>query len=146
MAAIDIRFVLNNRDNWTIFIERLELFLTANDISDAKKVPELLTRISTETYSLIRNLVAPKKPGELSFAEIDKIVSNHLIPPTSELAQRHKFTQIHQNQNEKIKDFVARLKQASSECKFADLDTSLRDQFVNGIQNHKIRIELFKQV
>ncbi|KMQ88530.1 hypothetical protein RF55_11966 [Lasius niger] len=50
------------RDNWEVFIERLELFFIATDVSiEDKKRAVLLTKVSAETYTLMRDLCAPAK-------------------------------------------------------------------------------------
>ena len=49
-----------NSDNWNEYVERLELIV--NEILDPqKKVAVFLTIIGSETYSLLRNLLAPVK-------------------------------------------------------------------------------------
>lgn len=49
-------------DDWELYAERLELYFEANDIPENKQVAVLLTKISPDTYKLVRNLCAPDKP------------------------------------------------------------------------------------
>ena len=142
-GVTDLKFEIS--DDWQVFIERLELMFISQSVEKEKQVPELLTRVSAETYSILRDLSIPKKPSELKFDEIVKLIEKHLKPPPSELARRHEFVTVKQTANETISDFVARLKRASRDCNFTDLNTALRDQFVHGLINHKTRVELFRK-
>jgi hypothetical protein len=45
---------------WETYHERLELLFTVNDIKeDVKKIPLLLSFLGPETYTTLRNLLAP---------------------------------------------------------------------------------------
>ncbi|CAH0384699.1 unnamed protein product [Bemisia tabaci] len=109
-GVTDLRFELI--DEWQMFIERLELMFISQNVEKDKQVPELLTRVSAETYSIIRDLSIPQKPSELKFDKLVKLVEKHLEPPSSELARRHKFVTVEQNTNESLSDFIARLKKS----------------------------------
>lgn len=105
----------------------------------------LLTKISPDTYKLVKNWCAPNKPKEKSFAELVKLVKDHLCPKPSETMERCKFRQMQQGPTETIADFIARLKNATVHCNFADLSTVLRDQLVCGLRSHSIRAILFRE-
>ena len=51
----------------TAYVERVELFFTANDIPAEKKVPVFLSVVGGTTYGLLRNLLAPASPKDKSF-------------------------------------------------------------------------------
>ena len=55
------------------------LFL-ANDISEDKKVPVLLSVIGATTYALLRNLVTPDAPKDKDFATLSKLLKDHYEP------------------------------------------------------------------
>ena len=64
--------------------ERLQPYFTANDVTDAGKQRAILLSVcGAPTYQLIRNLVAPQRPIEKSFAEIVKLMSDHYQPKPS---------------------------------------------------------------
>ena len=67
------------------YLERLEMYLVANDVAavgiagadevvqlaaEKKKVATLLTLVGPETYLLLKSLVSPQRPVDLSFDEI----------------------------------------------------------------------------
>ena len=73
-----------SHDNWSEYVERVEQYFIANGINDAdKKKGTLLTVIGSEAYRLLRNLVAPAKPAEKTFAEIVEVLKKHLNPLTA---------------------------------------------------------------
>ncbi|KMQ83342.1 enzymatic poly [Lasius niger] len=90
------------QDNWETFVERLELYFLANEITDElKRRAILLTKVSTSTYILIRDLCAPSKPKDKTFEELKVLIKQHLSPEPSETMERYKFhkaSKQHQNQ------------------------------------------------
>ena len=57
--------------DWNEYVERLEQYFIANDIEDDKKKTAIfLTIIGAETYSLLRNLLAPRKLSTQSFTDL----------------------------------------------------------------------------
>ena len=49
-----------------VYLERMELYLSANCMPETKQVPVFLNLIGGDTYELFRNLLAPDKPAETS--------------------------------------------------------------------------------
>ena len=71
-------------EHWPEYCERVELHLAANGIDDAeRKRAALLSVCGASTYHLIRSLVTPDKPTDKTFAEIVKLVKDHLTPQSS---------------------------------------------------------------
>lgn len=122
------------KDDWELYTERLELYFIANDVSAEKQVAVLLTKISAETYKLVRDLCAPAKPSEKKFTKLVALVKKHLNPKPSETMERCKFHQAHQAATETVADFAARLKSLSINCNFDNASVALRDQLVCGLK------------
>ena len=54
--------------DWNVYFERLDQFLVANGVvDDAKKVAVFLTVIGGRAYALLRNLLTPTKPADISY-------------------------------------------------------------------------------
>jgi hypothetical protein len=130
------------KDDWELYSERLELYFVANDILAGKQVPVLLTKISPETYKLLRDLCAPAKPSEKTYAELVKIP---LCPRPSKAMERCKFDQAQQAVTESITEFVARLKGLVTNCNFTDANTAIRGQLICGLKDHAIKAILFRE-
>ena len=58
-------------DDWGLYLQWFEHFLLANNVEDDSKQRHLfLALIKNSTFKLLMNLVALKKPEELSYKEI----------------------------------------------------------------------------
>ncbi len=123
------------QEPWEMYVERLELYFVANGVTEAeKKRAVLLTVSGPSTYKLIRNLAAPQKPVEMSYADIVEKVKTHFTPKPSVIMQRYKFHNRKQLPGESVASFVAELRQLSQHCDFgATLDEMIRDRLVCGI-------------
>ena len=63
-----------NTKEWTQYVERLELFLIANKVTEDKmKRATLLSVISPRTFKLLRNLSTPEKLGDKPYADLVKV-------------------------------------------------------------------------
>uniref|UniRef100_A0A3B3D3S2 Retrotransposon gag domain-containing protein n=1 Tax=Oryzias melastigma TaxID=30732 RepID=A0A3B3D3S2_ORYME len=118
---------------WSAYVERVELFFEANDVSENKRVPVLLSAVGAARHGLLQNLVQPAVPKEKSFKEIVDILRSHFEPKPLVKAERFRFNQCCQKQRETVLEFTASLKQSAVHCEFgAGLGDALRDGFVSG--------------
>ena len=62
-------------DDWSAYVERLDLFFLANEIKDDKKVAVLLTVLGTKAYSLLWTIIAPSKPAENTYKQLVDAIS-----------------------------------------------------------------------
>ena len=128
------------------YIERLEMFFTANDIANAKQVTVLLTVIEKTMFSLLQNLLAPELPKDKAYADLVKALKAHYEPKPLVIAERFNFYQRRQQQGESIVEFVADLRRLTTKCEFEDfLDQALRDRFVCGIRSESVQKKLLTE-
>ena len=67
--------------DWKTYVERVNLYLSANDITDSgKKRAIFLSVCGPKTFHTIRNLVTPSKPTNLEYDEIVKEAQEHYNP------------------------------------------------------------------
>ena len=126
-------------DNWLDYIERVEQYFIANEITvEAKKKGTLLTIIGGEAYKLLRSLTEPNKPSEKSYDQIVTILEAHLNPKPIVISERWKFYQRNKNTGEPFKDYLAVLRRLP-------LDEAIRDKFVCGLINPSIRKRLLTE-
>ena len=126
------------------YMERLEQYFVANKIEDDKqKTAIFITVIGEETYSLLRNLMAPIKPHSKSCTELANLLIEHLNPKPIVIAERFKFYGRNQHEGESVSEFLAELRRLSLHCEFeAFLDQALRDKLVCGIKDSRVRKRL----
>ena len=81
-------------EEWSTYVERLEMFCVVNNVPDEKRASNLLTLIGGKTYALLTSLTTPTKPTELSFTEIVEIMGRHLTSKLIVIAERYKFQKV----------------------------------------------------
>ena len=134
------------QDDWLEYVERLEQYFLANDISEKKQTAVFLTIIGPETYSLLRNLITPEKPATKPIKELIKLLNEHLNPTPIVIVKRYKFYQRKQSEGESLGEYIAALRKLTEHCEFGSfLNEALRDKFVCGIQSQNIRKRLIAE-
>lgn len=145
MATISAltEFVEEDGD-WVEYIERLEHFFLANDITDEGKQRLILLSVcGAKTYKLIRNLAMPRRPGEIAFREPVTMVQNHHNPKPSVIVQLFKFHTHSHKPGITVAAFVVELRQLSEHCEFgAVLEDMLLDWLVCWINDDGIQRRL----
>ena len=133
---------------WTSYAERMEEYLLANGVEDnRKKVAVLLSTVGDATYDLLRDLCSPDKPNTKSFDELVTLLTNHLQPKPTVIAERYKFYQRNQLSGETVTVYIAELRKLAKTCDFgAFLEEALRDKFVCGLASEHIKKELLKEI
>ena len=72
MAVYTYEFDLN----WDKYIERLEHFFTANEITDTDKMKSIMLAFcGQKMYRLIRNFTSPQKPSDKSYDELKALIA-----------------------------------------------------------------------
>ena len=135
-------------DDWEMYVERLEFYFVANDITDEpKKKATLLSVCGAATYKLMCDLVAPAKPKDKTFKQLKEVIQKHLKPKPSVIVQRYKFNTRSQIQGESVAEFVANLRNIAKDCNFgAALSDSLRDRLVCGVGSERVQRRLLAEV
>ena len=129
----------------TAYLERVELYFSANGIGEDKKLV-LLSVIGPKTYGVLRNLLAPSRPQEKKFSEVTEVLIRHFEPKLIVIAERFSFYRRSQLVGESVADFVAELRRLARNCQFGDfLDEALRDRLVCGLQNEAIQRRLLTE-
>ena len=133
---------IHENEEWRHYVERLEHFFTANEITDKdKKRSIFLVSVGAKTYKLIRSLVTPGDPKDLTYDELAKLDQEHYQPKPSAIVQRFKFNTRVQQPGETISVFLAELRRLSEHCEFGStLDEMLRDRIVCGQMTTKSNV------
>ena len=128
--------------NYT-YLERLQCYLVANDVADDKKWDTFLCCVGRETFGLLRALVSPAKPTDKTFQELTVALTAHLAPKPLVIAERFRFHEREQKEEEPIKVYAASLQKLAKHCEFgAGLADTLRDRLVCGMKNKKVQRRL----
>ena len=134
-----------NSGNWNEYVEHLEQYLIANEIVDPqKKVAVFLTIIGSETYSLLRNLLAPVKPATRTFEDLIGELKKHLNPTPIVIAERYKFYDRQQKRDETLSEYMAALRKLTEHCEFGGFLNEAH-KYVCGLPNASIRKRLLAE-
>lgn len=131
---------------WPAYIRRVQQFILLNEIKDELQVPMLITVVGEATYALMCDLCSPELPESKKFDELVTLVTDHLEPQRSEIAERHVFRLRRQLPGESLSEYLQNLKHLASTCNFGlNLEENLRDQFVSGLGSEMMRSRIFAE-
>ncbi|XP_049520471.1 uncharacterized protein K02A2.6-like [Dermacentor silvarum] len=118
------------------YVERLEFYFEANDITTEDKKRAVLCTVSgPATYAVIRSLCSPALPSATSYADIVQKLSVPFNPKPSVTVQRFQFGKRDQRPGESIADYIAELRRLSEHCNFR---TTLEDMLHDRLQQLKV--------
>ena len=137
---------VEGKEDIASYIERVELYFAANYVEEDHEVSTFLSLIGADAYGVLRNLLAPDRPKDKSFAVLKEIVTAHYSPKPILVAERFKFHRRIQLESESIAQFVVELKRLALKCEFGVfLEEALRDRLVCGLKNVQIQKKLLTE-
>ena len=133
-----------DKENLSTYLERVQIFFAANEVSEEKQVPLFLNAIGGTTYALLRSLLAPVSPKNKTLEQITTTFRAHFEPKPSLITERFHFHKRNQATGESIADYIAKLRRLASRCSFPRdyLDDTLRNRFVYGLRSESIQKSL----
>nr|XP_034833643.1 uncharacterized protein K02A2.6-like [Maniola hyperantus] len=133
-------------DIWDNYIDRLKFCFEANGIMlDGAKRANFFTVCGAEVFETFLALITPRKASDVTFVEIEAILTKHYSPKPNEISMSYKFDTRNQNTNENASEYIAQLRKISSKCNFMELERMLRDRLVCGMKDRRLQYELLKK-
>jgi hypothetical protein len=132
-----------DKDDFEAWVEVVNNYFVANDVDNAKAVAVLISSMGLPTYTLLKSLVAPNEPAKQKYDDIILVLMKHFKPAPKALSERHKFYLRKQHEGESVNVFLSELRRLAVTCKFGDLSTSLRDQFIFGLTSETSQKRIF---
>lgn len=130
-------------ESFSTYEEWFTQFLEANEIHSDRKRAFFLAVMGPKTFTLLKDLLAPKKPGEATLEELMKALRDFYAPKRNVLNERYTFRNRKQLAGESLAEYIATLKGLAATCEFgATLEEQLRDQLVYGVANKDLRGKL----
>ena len=135
------------REEWSYYVERLDHFFEANEVTNAdKKRAILLTVIGPSAYKLLRSLLAPAKLKDKTYTELVGILKKHYSPKPSETAQRFRFNSQFRQPEESVSTFMLELRSLAEFCNVGTaLEDMLRDRLVCDINDSAVQWKLLSE-
>ena len=91
-------------------------------------------------------MASPKKPTEISYNDIVKIVQSHYDPKRGVAVQRFKFNSRVRQSGETVANYIAALKHLAIHCDYGDaLDDMLQNRVTCGINDVAIQQRLLSE-
>ena len=128
-------------EDWTLYTQRFEHFLLANNVREDEKKRHLLpAMIGDRTFKLLVNLVATKKPGEVEYTAIHQVLQDHFKTRSIKIAERFRFYKRLQQPSETVTTYLTELRRLASTCKFGEfLKKALCNRLVCGLREETIQ-------
>ena len=127
-------------------LERVQLFMTVNVVTDGKKVAVLLSVIGSKAYGLLRNLLESVRPSKKSYYDLIAVLKQHYEPKLIVIAERFCFYRRMQEPGESFMSYIAELKSLARNCAFeGHLEEALRDQLVCGMCSQSVQKQLLRE-
>ena len=120
--------------NFQDYSEWMEQFFTVNYVKEDMKVPLFLTAIGSATYGVLKALLSPELPQDLSYEELIETLTRYYVVKKSIVVARYEFYNCTQKENQNVKDFVVEIKRKAALCNFGtSLNEALRDRLLCGL-------------
>lgn len=131
--------------NWKAYQQQFECFVLINDIPKEKKVPLLITKLSTEVYELLTTLCVPTLPVHETYENICQKLDKYYHPIKNKALHQAEFRKRCQKPNESIEEYIVELKKLSKNCEFKNLNEELKERLLNGAYRDAVKFELLKE-
>lgn len=132
-------------DNFELYAERVSAHFISRQIPEDMKVPHFLTLVGPKYFKILKSLVGPDEFYSKSFSELVEVLQAYISRKVNKRAERFKFSNAKQHEDEQLRDFIVRLKEMAETCSFGNgLDDALTDQFITGIRSDAIRNKLLE--
>ena len=126
MAQVTFKFdSYDESDDIEDYLERLELFLTVNNVEEEKKVAHLLSGIWAKGYTAVKNLRVPRTLKECRWDRLKELLINHFKPNLPVIAERFALHKRDQRPGETVNVFVIELRCSARTCNFGNFWTKL---------------------
>lgn len=133
-------------DDFASYLERLEQLFVCNAVEEDMKVAMFITLAGGETYSILKDLISPKKPSTLTYAQLSDVLSKHFVPQKLVIAERYAFYKCCQKPSQSVGDYIVEIRKLAKACKFeAFLEEALRDKLVCGLTKEGIQRKLLAE-
>lgn len=99
-----------SRDDWNLYVEKLDKFFIANLIENDRKVSVLITMIGADTCHILKELCDPVLPNTLGYEHLCSLLSKQFSSKIAIFRQPTKFYELKQNNCESINEWYVRIK------------------------------------
>ncbi|KAI5714843.1 hypothetical protein M8J77_010488 [Diaphorina citri] len=137
----------NLEQNWKKFLQRFELYLLASGkdekTKDDSKIALLLNIGGEDLLEVYNGLELYKKE---KYDDVKAQLGLHFAPIKNIIYERYKFlSYVSQREDQTVEQYVIELRKLAENCEYRERDNMIRDKFVMGIRNDKLRCRLLDE-
>ncbi|GAA51731.1 hypothetical protein CLF_106712 [Clonorchis sinensis] len=101
------------------YLERFDIWcFTNSDMDDKKLTGCFLHFVGIKAYALIKHLVYPESPIDISYNTLKKKVLQHFNSINFVAAERARFNMLTRSQSQSVRDFVLQLQTQAAKCDY----------------------------
>ena len=141
--------------SWKSYRDRIQFYFEANRIVEVKEKKALfLWSVGNATYQLLENLISPRSlpDADVQFEDLLQILNTHYDDTKNIMTSTYDFYSCLQKEGQSFSEWKAELCEKLRHCGFTKSnlkdkpqDRALRDMYVIGVRNPKIRQALLKE-
>lgn len=140
-------------ENWRLFKQKFELFLTASAPAASKEAPTpgptklalLLSIAGDDALEVYNNFSFDQGEDRNDYATVIKKFDEYFAEQLNEVHERYVFRQRVQDEGEPTEHFLRDLRKLAQSCNFGTMTESMiRDQLVFGTKCDKVREKLLR--
>ena len=136
----------DGEEHWDTYAERVQLFLTANNVADDREVASFLSVIGAQVYGILKNACSPEVPAAKQLDQCIALLRQHYAPKPLVIVEHFRFMKYKQRESETVSMYVNELQRLSKDCEFGDtLAERLRDQLVVGLKSESMQKRLLSE-
>ena len=114
--------VLDLRSNVREWFERFEFYILAENLETTvaenapveaktaaakKNLAIFINKCDAQIYKLMKSLCSPADINSMKYADMKKLIIDHLDPKATKFAERYKFNKIVQEEGQSASDFIS---------------------------------------
>lgn len=133
--------------NWRKWLRSFMYMIEGRGITANERKKALLLHLSGTEVQDIYETLQPleNEENKNSFTiTVDRLTA-YFTPKANKTYERHLFRKIRQEVNEKVDQFVTRLRSQASKCEFHDTDEEIKSQLIDGCYNHNVRVKILEK-
>ena len=104
-----------------------------------KLVAFLCSSVSQQIFSVLKSIIAPRQLLTETFSSLKDALIKHYCPAPTVLSERYNFQKSTQKADETVNEYLSRIREVASKCKFPNFEEQLLNQFIFGLRNQEMK-------